>query len=174
MRLRLVYEHDAGPSEVEHPLDLLDRALEDLAHVYGGVDQGRELPHDREAGCRRPGSARLHGGAVFTCGEVELPDGRGGHAPLLRRRVPVLQPAARQALEIARYVREPIGAETPGRPGEGMRGAVQGLRVLALEAVLQSPQHRPHRLDPLPEPGRELGPDFAEGIGRSHGHNSRS
>src|SRR5438093_1117071 len=105
VRRHLVDEHDAGPPEVEHALDLLNRALEDLAHVHRGVDQGRQLPDNRETSRRRAGGARLHGGAVFARGEVELPHGRCGGGPLLGQRHPALQPAARQVLEIARHAR---------------------------------------------------------------------
>src|SRR5438093_1465631 len=94
VRRRFVDEHYAGPPEVEHALDLLNRALEDLAHVHRGVDQGRQLPDNREASRRRAGAARLHRSAVFARGEVELPDGRGGGGPLLGQRHPALAASA--------------------------------------------------------------------------------
>src|SRR2546425_1558505 len=174
VRRRFVDEYHAGPPEVEHALDLLNRALEDLAHVHRGVDQGRQLPDDREAGRRRAGAARLHRGAVFARGEVELPDGRGGGGPLLGQRHPALQPAAGQVLEIARHVRQALRPEARGRPRERVRGAVQRLRVLAAKAALEPVQRRAQRLDARHQPGRELSPHRGERIDARQGQNSRT
>src|SRR5438093_4428882 len=174
VRRRFVDEHYAGPPEVEHALDLLNRALEDLAHVHRGVDQGRQLPDNREASRRRAGAARLHRSAVFARGEVELPDGRGGGGPLLGQRHPALQPAAGQVLEIARHVRQPLRPEARGRPRERVRGTVQRLRVLAAKAALEPVQRRAQRLDARRQPGRELGPHRSEWIDARQRQSSRT
>ena len=174
MRRRLVDEHDAGPPEVEHALDLLDGAPEDLAHVDGGADQRGQLAHDREAGGRRSGAARGYRRAVLARRGLELLEGRRGRPPLLRQRGAPVQPPAREILEIAGHVGEAVGPEARGGTGERVRGPVQRLRVLGAEPLLELRQRRPHRFDAPPQPRHELGPHLGERIGGCHRHKSRT
>src|SRR5207245_2742628 len=108
---RFIDEHHAGSPEVEHALDLLDRTLEDFAHVHRDVDQGRQLPDDREAGRRRAGRARLQGGAVFAPGEVALPHRRGS--------MPTAGPAANSPRTAARGSML-VRGRTPGPGGPAL------------------------------------------------------
>ena len=155
-------------------MDFENRALENLAHVDGGIDERCELTHDGQAGGWGAEHAGRRGCSVFPRGRLELGDGRLGDAPFLGGGLSARQPAARQRLEIARDVRQPLGSEAPGRPRERVRCPVQRLRVRDTEPRLERCERRPHRVDALGQPGRELRPHFSQGIGNRHEHSART
>src|SRR5439155_5631621 len=169
----LVDEDNARAPKVEDALHLLDRAAKDFAHVDGGADQRRELSHHREPRRGRAGAPHRRGHAVRPRCDVELLERGARRAPLVRRRVAALQPAARQLLEIAGSLSEIVGAEARSGPGERMGGPVQDLGRVGAKPGLELGERLVHRLDPPPETADELRPDFSKGIGGGHAHSSR-
>ena len=86
----------------------------------------------------------------------------------------MLQPAAREHLEISGGIREVLDAEAPGGAVERMGRTIQRLRRCGIEAAFELRQGLMHRLDTTPQPGDEFGADFSKGIGGGHLQSSQT